>query len=182
MVLDSSEGRGKGIFLFHLLAFAGYSFGESLWWLLAVFLNLKTHLHFCLTNHRAGRDLRSHDSSFCPQDGLYLTWPGHMSVNHVFKNRGSSSPYDKSGDTSWIRCFYVLFSLPKGSIRKKSECAEFCLPKMCYFKNVIDIYSLKALLQSKELRNEHPYYCVLSVKGKGRQKPSSWQVGESLRC
>jgi len=73
MVLDSSEGRGKGIILFHLLTFAGYSFGESLRWLLAIFLNLKTQLHFCLTNHRTGRDLRSHDSSFCPQDGLYLT-------------------------------------------------------------------------------------------------------------
>ena len=44
MVLDSSEGRAKSIILFHLLTFAGYSFGDSFRWLLAIFLNLKTQL------------------------------------------------------------------------------------------------------------------------------------------
>lgn len=44
MVLDSSEGRTKSIILFHLLTFAGYSFGDSFGWLLAIFLNLKTQL------------------------------------------------------------------------------------------------------------------------------------------
>lgn len=116
LAADPSEGRARGI-LFHLLTLLVILLRE---WQgsVAFSFNLRTQLYCCSTNHRAGRDFRSHLIPIAACRMAY-SWPYPEIWVRIMCSK-TKAPFNQVIlGIGWLRDFSALCSLPRGSGREK---------------------------------------------------------------